>query len=179
MHCCIRISHLERNVAGLFDQAAVCKPLFVCVCVVFLCVSTQRSKPQGGAAVQQWERWPHAESPEFFYFKSTPASLLPGRGGWWWWERGWGWGEVGDILLDQIIKTEIRAMCWKSTEPAQGFSWASHSHCNKKKPINGVVHLGKAVINPLEEIFESYEGNYSFFFSSYFYVTAFCALFIF
>lgn len=149
MHCCIRISHLERNVAGLFDQAAVCKPLcvIVCVCGFFLCVSTQRSKPQGGAAVQQRERWPHAESPEFFYFKSTPASLLPGRGGWWWWERGVGdEGRLVEMLLDQIIKTEIRAMYWKATEPAQDFSWALHSHYNKKKPINGIVHSGMAVI---------------------------------
>lgn len=91
-------------------------------------------------------------------------------------ERGeWGWGEVGEILLDQIIKTEIRAMYWKATEPAQDFSWASHSHYNKKKPINGIVHSGMAVIK--KEIFESYEGNHSFVFSSYFYVTAFCALF--
>lgn len=41
--------------------------------------------------------------------------------------------------------------------------------------MNGIVHSGMAVIK--KEIFESYEGNHSFVFSSYFYVTAFCALF--
>lgn len=92
-------------------------------------------------------------------------------------EGGGDEGRLVEILLDQIIKTEIRAMYWKATEPAQDFSWAWHSHYNKKKPINGIVHSGMAVIK--KEIFKSYEGNYSFVFSSYFYVTAFCALFIF
>lgn len=81
MHSYIRIYYLERRGAGLFDQAAVNTPLSI------LRLS-QRPKPQGGAAVQQWERWPHAESPELFYFKPTPESLLPGKGG----TLGGGWG---------------------------------------------------------------------------------------
>ena len=74
MHHCIRTSHLEKRGAGLVDQAAAkthsCLFFFVCL--------SQRPEPQGGAAVRQRERRSHAESPELFYFKSTPQSLLPG-----------------------------------------------------------------------------------------------------
>lgn len=75
MHRCIRISHLERRGGG-----AVWSSCSKFTAVSFPC-SSQRHQPQGGAAVRQRERWSHAESPELFHFKSTPQSLLPGRGG--------------------------------------------------------------------------------------------------
>lgn len=43
-----------------------------------LCLS-QRSQPEGGAALSQWEGRSHAESPELFHPESTPQGLLPGR----------------------------------------------------------------------------------------------------
>lgn len=43
-----------------------------------LCLS-QRSQPEGGAALPEWEGQSHAESPELFHLKSPPQSLLPGR----------------------------------------------------------------------------------------------------
>lgn len=108
MHHCIKSSHLERHGAGLFDQAAVNSPL--CLFHVFF---SQRPEPQGGAAVRQWERWSHAESPELFYFKSTPQSLLPGREGSRWRRmrlrceiRSSG-GKSGVVLWDWIENTQV------------------------------------------------------------------------
>lgn len=75
-------------------------------------------------------------------------------------EGGGDEGRLVEILLDQIMKTEIRAMYWKATEPAQDFSWASHSHYNKKKPINGIDHSGMAVIK--KEIFWKLWGQLQF-----------------
>lgn len=64
--------HVERCAAEPLNTPAAFTLPFLC--------SAQRPKPQGGAAVWEWQRGSHSESPELFHFKSTHQSLLPGRG---------------------------------------------------------------------------------------------------
>lgn len=97
MNSCIRVSLLERRVAGLSDQAAAYPTQWF---IFFL--FTQRPKPQGGATVQQRERWPHAKSPELLHFKSAPQGFLPGRG-----DFQWGGGRNWAMRLNHQRELKI------------------------------------------------------------------------
>lgn len=63
--------HVERCAAEPLNTPAAFTLSFLC--------SAQRPKPQGGAAVWDWQGGSHSQSPELFHFKSTHQSLLPGR----------------------------------------------------------------------------------------------------
>ncbi len=144
--------------------------------VSFLC-SSQRPQPQGGAAVWQRERWSHAESPELFHFKSTPQSLLPGRGG----SQGGGESDRG-VRSDH---QEGNQEWWSEGQQkhAQLFSRVSNISTLKwMKPIECIMNFQSIYAPALffgyrYRICDRSGSNYSFSFNFYLDLAAFLCTF--